>query len=177
MLNSIKRYVGNVKNAVGTVLKGMGVTLTNLFRTPITIQYPEVDIRQTDLKAFGYKGPLAPLPERFRGFLRVNPEICIACDLCMKACPIDCIRIESVKIEKTTIQGRDGKPTTKVKTPVRFDIHLGKCMYCGLCVAPCPTGAISFSKEFEGATPNLESLVVPFVSSKETAVREPAMMS
>jgi len=44
------------------------VTLINLFRTPITIQYPEVDIRQKDLKAFGYKGPLGPLPDRSVGF-------------------------------------------------------------------------------------------------------------
>jgi len=176
MVQSMKRYVGNVGNTTLTVLKGLRVTLINLFRTPITIQYPEVDIRQKDLKAFGYKGPLGPLPDRFRGFLRVNPEICIACDLCMKACPIDCIRIESTKIDKTTIQGKDGKAVNKVKHPVRFDIHLGKCMYCGLCVEPCPTGAISFSKEFEGATSTLNTLVVHFAEPKGLPVREATIL-
>ena len=176
MVQSMKRYVGNVGNTTLTVLKGLRVTLINLFRTPITIQYPEVDIRQKDLKAFGYKGPLGPLPDRFRGFLHVNPEICIACDLCMKACPIDCIRIESTKIDKTTIQGKDGKAVNKAKHPVRFDIHLGKCMYCGLCVEPCPTGAISFSKEFEGATSTLNTLVVHFAEPKGLPVREPAVL-
>ena len=94
----------------------------------------------------------------------------------MKACPIDCIRIESTKIDKTTIQGKDGKAVNKVKHPVRFDIHLGKCMYCGLCVEPCPTGAISFSKEFEGATSTLDTLVVHFAESKGLPVREATIL-
>jgi len=38
MVQSMKRYVGNVGNTTLTVLKGLRVTLINLFRTPITIQ-------------------------------------------------------------------------------------------------------------------------------------------
>jgi formate hydrogenlyase subunit 6/NADH:ubiquinone oxidoreductase subunit I len=41
----------------------------------------------------------------------------------------------------------------------RFDIDMAKCMYCGLCSEPCPTGAIHHTPEFEGADFSLESLV------------------
>ncbi len=45
----------------------------------------------------------------------------------------------------------------------RFDIDMAKCMYCGLCSEPCPTGAIHHTPEFEGADYSLESLVRQFV--------------
>jgi Na+-translocating ferredoxin:NAD+ oxidoreductase RNF subunit RnfB len=45
----------------------------------------------------------------------------------------------------------------------RFDIDIGKCMYCGLCVEPCPTGAIQHTREFEGATMNFNNLTLRFV--------------
>ena len=52
----------------------------------------------------------------------------------------------------------------------RFDIDEAKCMYCGLCTEPCPTGAIHFTREFERATDNLDSLVFRFVPEGTTIV-------
>ena len=45
----------------------------------------------------------------------------------------------------------------------RFDIDIGKCMYCGLCVEPCPTGAIQHTREFEGAVMHFNNLTLRFV--------------
>jgi NADH-quinone oxidoreductase subunit I/NAD(P)H-quinone oxidoreductase subunit I len=45
----------------------------------------------------------------------------------------------------------------------RFDIDEAKCMYCGLCVEPCPTGAIQHTREFEGAQRFLSNMVLRFV--------------
>jgi formate hydrogenlyase subunit 6/NADH:ubiquinone oxidoreductase subunit I len=150
-------YVGNIKSTCTSIFEGMAVTFSHLFRTPITVQYPD-----------RIPEPLQKtLPERTRGHLTVDMEICISCLACEKACPIDVIKIEDVKIPKETVVGVDGKETVRVKEPTRFDIVMYKCMYCGLCVEPCPTGAIHFTKEFEGATSDLSTLHFRFVTQDE----------
>jgi NADH-quinone oxidoreductase subunit I/NAD(P)H-quinone oxidoreductase subunit I len=153
---SIGHYVANIKETCTSIFEGMAVTFSYLFRPPITTQYPDrmpVSVQDT-------------LPDRYRGHLYVHLDTCISCLLCEKACPIECIKIEDVRIEKIMITASDGKPTPKVKEPTRFDINLYKCMYCGLCVDPCPTGAIRMTKEFEGATENIQNLHIRFVSEE-----------
>ncbi len=155
-------YVGNIKETCSTMFEGLAVTFSYLFRAPVTFQYP--DRTPTALQD--------RLPDRYRGHLYVDLDTCISCLLCEKACPIQCIKIEDVRIEKLMIQAADGKPTPKVKEPTLFDINMYKCMYCGLCTDPCPTGAIHFTKEFEGATENIQHLHFRFVTSgrREMAV-------
>jgi NADH-quinone oxidoreductase subunit I/NAD(P)H-quinone oxidoreductase subunit I len=155
-------YIDNIKESCSTIFEGMAVTFSYLFREPTTFQYP--DRTPTALQD--------RLPDRYRGHLYVDLDTCISCLLCEKACPIQCIKIEDVRIEKLMIQAADGKPTPKVKEPTKFDINMYKCMYCGLCVDPCPTGAIRFTKEFEGSTANIQNLHFRFVTPgrKEMAV-------
>ena len=64
-------------------VKGFGVTFKQIFKKPITQQYPE------------YKRPVYP---RYRGRHRLNRhenglEKCVGCSLCAAACPADCIRV------------------------------------------------------------------------------------
>ena len=99
---------------------GHGVTLRNMFRKKVTVQYPEE------------KTPQSP---RFRGLhaLRRYPngqERCIACKLCEAVCPALAITIESDV-------GADGTRRT-----TRYDIDLFKCIYCGFCEEACPVDAI-----------------------------------
>src|SRR5262245_44036884 len=108
----------------------MVVTFKHLFREPVTIEYPEVNVEAT-------------LPDRYRGILQVDMEICISCHNCETDCPIACIVIDDVKGEKISVMSKlTGKPTPKMRYPIRFDIDIAKCMYCGLCTENCPTGAI-----------------------------------
>ena len=53
----------------------------------------------------------------------------------------------------------------------QFDIDIAKCMYCGLCSEPCPTGSIHHTTEFEGADYSLESLIRRFVKDPVMAYK------
>src|SRR5206468_39791 len=97
---------------------------------------------------------------RYRGMLEVDLEICTACLACERACPIDCIVIDAEKDKAA------GGLVMK-----RFDIDMAKCMYCGLCSEPCPTGAIHHTPEFEGADYSLESLIRKFVKAPVLAYK------
>jgi len=144
MPETVGGYVKNVRDTAKSFWEGMSVTLSYMFRKPITTQYPDrtaVPVRDT-------------IPARYRGFLEVDMDICTACQACERACPIEVINIDIVK--------GDGKTQPKLNM-ARFDIDIGKCMYCGLCVEPCPTGAIQHTREFEGAVMNFNNLTLRFV--------------
>lgn len=147
---SARSYFRNIGDACTSIFDGMAITFSHLVRKPSTIQYPDrMDVRVQDT-----------LPFRYRGILDVDLEICTGCLACERACPIDCIVIDAKK---------DKDAGGIVMT--RFDIDMAKCMYCGLCSEPCPTGSIHHTPEFEGADYSLESLVRRFVSDPVLAYK------
>ena len=138
-------YVDSVTRSANTIFEGLAVTFSHLFREPTTIQYP--DRTERPVKDM--------LPPRYRGFLEVQMDICGACKRCERVCPIDCIKVETEK-----------DPDTKKLMLTRFDIDISKCMFCGLCVEACEedaTGAIRHTREFEGATGDIDALIFRFV--------------
>jgi NAD(P)H-quinone oxidoreductase subunit I len=138
-------YIATVGNAASTILEGMAVTFSHLFREPITVQYPD----KTD------RPVVDMLPPRYRGLLEVQMDICTGCKRCERVCPIDVIAIDLTK-----------DPVSKKQMMSRFDIDMAKCMFCGLCVEACnkeATGAIRHTREFEGAATTLDALLFRFV--------------
>ena len=163
----MREYIENIVEAVVTIAKGMGVTIRTFFSRSETVQYPDVDILDPSMP--GYKGHLGPVQERFRGILAVESPSCIADHLCERVCPINCIQIEDVRGPKVIAPNRfkGGKDMPKSRHLTRFDIHIGRCMYCGLCVDMCPTGAIHFTKEFAGSSTDYSTLIRHHIPREE----------
>jgi len=71
---------------------------------------------------------------------------CVACKVCEKECPPQCIYI---------VKSEDKKPDYIGKPqfyPAVFDIDISVCMSCQICVELCPFEAIKMDKVFELST-------------------------
>lgn len=174
-------YFQNIIKGFQSVFEGMSVTLASMLVRPVTVQYPEVDISTNETIAEKYESTLMGMPENYRGILDVDLSLCTTCGLCQKACPIDCIVIDGVKCDKTKLSDGKGNPVVnrftqkealKTRAAARFDINMGKCMFCGLCTIACPTLAIHHTNKFEMNTDSLTDLVLRFVSEEERNVVE-----
>ena len=144
---TVREYTGAIKDTVSSFWHGMSITLSHLFRRPMTVQYPDrTPMHVRDM-----------LPPRYRGFLEVDTAICTGCQACERACPIGCIQI--------TLEKDAANPKQRVVT--QFDIDEAKCMFCGLCVEPCPTGSIQHTREFEASTRNIRNLVFRWADPAE----------
>ncbi len=120
------------------LVKGLAETAKNFFgsyQDPerlITVQYPEERL---------------PLKENSRNFPFLvfdgnDPEKglrCVACKICEKECPPQCIYIVLERDAK-------GKPQ---KHPKIFDIDVSVCMSCQICVEVCPFDAIKMDQVYE----------------------------
>jgi len=128
---------------IGTgILKGMAVTARNFVGSYfekdrlITVQYPE---------------ERSPLPENYRNFPFLIYDTddaeaglrCVACKICEKECPPQCIYITKSEDKKPDYMG---KPQFY---PAIFDIDISVCMSCQICVEVCPFEAIKMDKVFE----------------------------
>lgn len=123
------------------VIKGLAVTARNMVGSffekdrLITEQYPEE--RPT-------------LPERSRNFPFLvyegdDPEAgmrCVACKICEKECPPQCIYI---------VQDRDAAGKL-IKRPKVFNIDTSVCMSCQICVEVCPFESIRMDTVYEASS-------------------------
>src|SRR6059058_6431546 len=124
------------------IIKGMTETARNFVGSYVskerltTVQYPEERLPQKEAArnfpflVFDGNDPHAGLR-------------CVACQICEKECPPQCIYIEKSKDKKPDYIG---KPQFY---PATFDIDVSVCMSCQICVEVCPFDAIKMDKVFE----------------------------
>lgn len=150
----VRSYFRDIYKTVTTIMVGMRITLKYCFSKTVTLQYPDV----------------APaLQPRYRGFHYFEIEKCIACDLCAKACPVDCIYIEKTgprKIDKATNIAAGGGMT-------RFAIDYAKCMFCALCVDPCPTDCIHMGNLHDLSGYTRDDMIVEFTDLAKQGLQTP----
>ncbi len=153
----MKQYFKNIYDALFTTFVGMNVTFRHFFTRAVTIQYPDVKL---------------PLPERVRNRLYVNMDDCIGCDQCARACPVNCITIETVKSLPTEDLGKTSNGKKKALWVTQFDIDFAKCCFCQLCVFPCPTECIYMTDAYEFSEFDRKDLIYSFVTLNEKEIQE-----
>jgi len=124
------------------IVKGLAETARNFIGSYVeedrltTVQYPEDRLptkeaaRNFPFLVFDGNDPHAGLR-------------CVACQICEKECPPQCIYI---------VKSKDRKPDYVGKPqfyPAVFDIDVSVCMSCQICVEVCPFEAIKMDTEFE----------------------------
>ncbi len=150
----VRDYFHNIWQTVYTIMVGLRITLKYCFAKTVTLQYPD----------------MAPaLQPRYRGFHFFEIEKCISCDLCAKACPVDCIYIEKTgprKIDKKTGVATGGKM-------MRYAIDYSKCMFCALCCDPCPTDCIHMGNLHDMSGYDRQSMIVEFTDLARLGLQTP----
>jgi NADH-quinone oxidoreductase subunit I len=147
MSNPVREYFRIIWRAVWTIAIGLKTTFPHLFTRAVTLQYPDEKLG---------------LPERARNRLYVNIDDCIGCDQCSLACPVDCITIETIKSTPDQDLGVTSDGHKKRLHVPRFDIDIGKCCYCALCVYPCPTECIVMTDVYEFSEHERHNLIYNF---------------
>ncbi len=124
LLTALRETVAGFKS----LLTGMRITAREAAKPSITVQYPHVTLKMAD---------------RFRGHVKLvldpvtGKSRCTSCNLCVRACPSDCLTVEGIK--------REGE---KKKSVSEYTLDFTTCSLCGSCVEACPSDAIEYSKDY-----------------------------
>jgi NADH-quinone oxidoreductase subunit I len=109
------------------IIKGMTLTIAQMFRPKFTRQYPE----EKWTPGASFRGRPVLVEEQ-------GVERCVACGLCARVCPALAIEVQGSETE-----------LWKERYPVKFEINMLRCIFCGFCEEVCPEEAIVMSKDYE----------------------------
>ncbi|BAW96205.1 NADH-plastoquinone oxidoreductase, I subunit [[Synechococcus] sp. NIES-970] len=126
ILKQVGDYAKDAAQAAKYIGQGLSVTFDHMRRRPVTVQYPYEKLIPS---------------ERFRGRIHYEFDKCIACEVCVRVCPIN-LPVVDWEFDKAT----------KKKTLKHYSIDFGVCIFCGNCVEYCPTNCLSMTEEYELAT-------------------------
>ena len=178
----MSEYFNNIIYGVNSFITGLKVTWGHFINKKdlvATLQYPHEKW---------------PIPERNIGFdhseynlirsrLHVDIDDCIACMQCERACPVDCIKIDSIKPPRESEYdcGMTSNDTQKKMIVSRFTIDMSECMYCNLCVYPCPeeciymVGGPNANKheiDYEFSQYKRDGMIFEFAEATDDEIRE-----
>ncbi|RMD48125.1 MAG: NADH-quinone oxidoreductase subunit NuoI [Ignavibacteria bacterium] len=117
------------------IIKGLMLTLKQMFRPRVTMEYPEVKFEPPA----SYRGRPVLVQDKN------DVERCVACGLCSRVCPALAIEVRAAETE-----------LEKERYPEKFEINMLRCIFCGFCEEVCPEEAIVMSKDYELVFSNRE---------------------
>lgn len=132
----------------------VGLKITGRFVTKktVTVHYPRKTVETAALESFS--GPIQLIA------MEKDPtkSKCIACMMCVNACPSACITIVKAKapvlteeqekaLEEAEARGEDVKRPTAPREPVIWINDFSLCSLCSICIEVCPTQCIEFSHD------------------------------
>ncbi|MEL6136806.1 MAG: NAD(P)H-quinone oxidoreductase subunit I [Cyanobacteria bacterium J06628_6] len=122
-LKQVGDYVKETGQAAKFIGQGLSVTFDHMKRRPVTVQYPYEKLIPS---------------ERYRGRIHFEFDKCIACEVCVRVCPIN-----------LPVVDWDFDKVSKKKKLNHYSIDFGVCIFCGNCVEYCPTNCLSMTEEYE----------------------------
>lgn len=122
-LKEVRDYTVEAIQAAKYIGQGLSVTFDHMQRRPVTVQYPYEKLIPS---------------ERYRGRIHFEFDKCIACEVCVRVCPIN-LPVVDWEFNKET----------KKKKLKHYSIDFGVCIFCGNCVEYCPTNCLSMTEEYE----------------------------
>jgi NADH-quinone oxidoreductase subunit I len=114
------------KTYIPEILKGLRMTVRQMFRPTFTSQFPEERF-QPDAS---FRGRPVLVTEN-------GVERCVACGLCARVCPSLAIEVQAAETD-----------LEKERYPIKFEINMVRCIFCGFCEEVCPEEAIVMSQEY-----------------------------
>lgn len=122
-LKQVGDYSRGAAAAARGITQGLAVTFDHMRRRPVTVQYPYEKLIPS---------------ERYRGRIHFEFDKCIACEVCVRVCPINLPVVDWVMNKET-----------RKKQLKNYSIDFGVCIFCGNCVEYCPTNCLSMTEEYE----------------------------
>ncbi len=122
-LKQVGDYTKEAVQAAKYIGQGLSVTFDHMRRRPVTVHYPYEKLIPS---------------ERFRGRIHFEFDKCIACEVCVRVCPIN-LPVVDWEFNKDS----------KKKQLRHYSIDFGVCIFCGNCVEYCPTNCLSMTEEYE----------------------------
>nr|QNH93678.1 NADH-plastoquinone oxidoreductase subunit I [Christensenia aesculifolia] len=126
MMNGLVNYSQQAIQAARYIGQGFVVTSDHMNRLPMTIQYPYEKLIPS---------------ERFRGRIHFEFDKCIACEVCVRVCPIN-----------LPVVDWELRENVRKKQLKNYSIDFAVCIFCGNCVEYCPTNCLSMTEEYELST-------------------------
>jgi NADH-quinone oxidoreductase subunit I len=114
------------KMYIPEILKGLRMTISQMFKPTFTTQYPEQLFKPEP----SFRGRPVLVTEN-------GEERCVACGLCARVCPALAIEVQASETE-----------LEKERYPIKFEINMLRCIFCGFCEEVCPEEAIVMSDEY-----------------------------
>jgi NADH-quinone oxidoreductase subunit I len=114
------------KMYIPEIIKGLRMTIGQMFKPTFTSQYPEERFKPEP----SFRGRPVLVTEN-------GVERCVACGLCARVCPSLAIEVQA---SETDLE--------KERYPIKFEINMLRCIFCGFCEEVCPEEAIVMSDEY-----------------------------